>query len=117
MCQSKLKSTIIFTELQIMVFLVLKGFNFDRCGSNAHRGEAPRLITFTNKDNIAEAFIADEIIRVSIPDPKTCTSVSGLLAAYYVWHREFPSAYQGILDYITHEVYETPLKNNSTVAK
>jgi len=39
------------------------------------------------------------------------------LSTYYAWHRSFPTAYMGVLEFITHKIFNTPLKNNSTVAK
>lgn len=82
-----------------------------------NKGEAPRAVIYTSvEDDIAAAYIvADEAVRVIIPQPTVCKVTIGLLCAYYVWHLEYPSYYANILEYIDNEILTTSFKQQSIV--
>jgi len=79
--------------------------------------EAPRVVIYTSTEGkIAAAYIvADEIVRVKIPQPTVSRVIVGLLSAYYVWYMEYPTCYANVLKYLDYEILTTPLKGCSTV--
>lgn len=61
---------------------------------------------------IAAAYIvADEKIRIIIPQPTVAKVIICLLSAYYVWHLEYPAYYTNVLEYID---LNSSLKSQST---
>lgn len=70
------------------------------------KNEAPRVVIYTSiEGEIAAAYIvADETIRVTIPQPTVSKVIIGLLCAYYVWHLEYPTCYTNVLEYIDNEL-------------
>lgn len=80
--------------------------------------DAPRIVLYIDNEKLAQAFIvADEKIRVSIPDPTEPKAIAGLLASYYAWHRAFPPGYANALEFLAFKILQAPFKNNSTAAK
>jgi len=81
--------------------------------------EAPRVVIYiSDEGEIASAYIvADETIKIKIPQPTVSKVIAGLLSGYYVWYVEYPLSYSNVLEYIDHEVLSTSLKSRSTVVK
>lgn len=77
-------------------------------------GDAPRVVIYTNDDDtIATAYIvADEAIKVKIPQPTMAKVIAGLLSSYYIWHRDFPPGYLNILQFIDYSILGSDLKIN-----
>ena len=85
---------------------------------NTEIDEAPRLVVFVSEDAITTAYIvADEKLRIPIPEPTVERVIGGLLCAYYCWHRTFPAAYAGILEFMAYRVFGLVMKKNSGAAK
>lgn len=81
-------------------------------------GDAPRTVLYITDNNIDKAFIvADEKIKIDIPEPTVPEIIGALLASYYAWHRGYPPGYSNVLEFLAHKVLNAPLKSNSTVAK
>lgn len=81
--------------------------------------EAPCVVMYTSiEGKIAAAYIvANETIKVKIPQPTVSKVIVGLLSAYYVWYVEYPTCYASVLKYIDYEILTTPLKGSTVVAK
>lgn len=77
------------------------------------------MIYTSIEGDIATAYIvADEIIKILIPQPTASKIIIGLICTYYVWHSEYPPYYTNILHYFEHEILNIHLKSRSTtVAK
>lgn len=85
---------------------------------NTKKGETPRAVIYMSiEGEIAAAYIvAEEVIRIKIPDPTVSKVIVSLLSAYYVWHMEYPTCYANILKYVYRSRdFDTSLKNCSTV--
>lgn len=79
---------------------------------------APRAVIFLQEDTIRQAFIvADEDVKLEIPEPTTAKILVGLVSAYYAWHRNYPTAYANLLDFLAYRIFGARLKNDTTVAK
>lgn len=74
------------------------------------------MVIYTSVEGeIAAAYIvADEAIKIRIPQPTVSKVIIGLLCAYYVWHLEYPTYYANVLEYIDHEILNTSFKSRST---
>jgi len=80
--------------------------------------EAPRVVMYISTEGeIAAAYdVADEMVRVKIPQPTISRIIVGLLSVYYVWYMEYPTCYANVLKYLDYEILTTLLKGSTVVA-
>jgi len=80
-------------------------------------GDSPRLVMFTMEGAIAAAYVVVDEIKMKIVEPSVSKSIACLLASYYVWDTNYPSAYKNTMEYIDHEVLGTVMKENAAIDK
>lgn len=79
-----------------------------------HKGEAPRIVIFMEEGIMNQScIVADENVRVEVPEPTVTKTLVALLSTYYAWHREFPKAHTAALDFFAHKIFKVTLKNNN----
>ncbi|KAK0071641.1 hypothetical protein PV326_001015 [Microctonus aethiopoides] len=69
------------------------------------QGKSPRSVIFQNSSGeIVGALLMVDQNSMKIENPSMEKIVATLLAAYYVFHIQFPKPYRNILEYFDHKI-------------
>lgn len=73
---------------------------------------------YTVEGVIASGYIvADSSIKIKIEEPTVTKVVACLIAVYYIWHINYPTAYKNTLEYFDFKLFNIKIEKKTSLEK